>query len=274
MQNTLTTQAPKDLVHQTGALTAFQPLDEYDVVGGTEDLDRSDLQFPQLKLTQPTSKKIPDFLKHGGEWFNDLSQTFSNPALIVPVRLGKGRSCFPRDYNEDNEPLCRSDDSLQPRKEFIGITVVDPKLNIAHAIAETCEQCPLAQFGASNQAPMCSKSFTYYALDAATAQPFVVRFSRSAMAAAKRFNTLMQTDGRRKMILLGSMLKSDTKGTYFVPVILQGDFTPQELKIIASDLDTQIARTEREREVEVQMGEMTINGQPVKVVNSESEIPF
>ena len=48
-----------------------------DRVDGTQALTREDLQIPRLALVQAQSSDIPDYLKHLGEWHNNLTGEFA-----------------------------------------------------------------------------------------------------------------------------------------------------------------------------------------------------
>lgn len=201
-----------------------------DYVDGTQALTREDLQIPQLILVQPQTKNVPDAMKHAGELYNNLTGEFRSEVNGILLSEAKGRVCFPAEYDSESEPLCGSDNALEPRDIYIGTKIHNVNTGFEVEIQESCAGCPLSQFGARGEAPMCAKSFSYAMIDAENGIPFVMRAQRTGMQAAKQLNTIAKTLGRRKYIHISSRAVQSDSGNYYVPLFTTHGDTEPELK--------------------------------------------
>lgn len=202
-----------------------------DVVEGSQELTREDLQIPMVVLVQAQSKNVPEPLKHGGMFYNNLTGEFSESIDAILLSQGKARVCFDRKYDGDSEPLCGSDDSISPRAEYIGKQITDTEQFFDHTInSDGCASCPLSKFSELGTPPMCAKSYSYAMLDAQSGLPFIMRASRTATQAAKQLNTIAKTMGRRKYIHITSKGVESDKGNYFVPAFTVSSEVEQGIK--------------------------------------------
>jgi hypothetical protein len=238
-----------------------------DYVEGTQNLNREDLQIPQLVLVQAQSKNVSDAMKHVGELYNNLTGEFKAEINAVLLSEAKGRVCFARAYDGNADPLCGSDDAIAPRSEYVGTIVRDDEFDLTVAISGemTCMQCPLSQFGANSEPPMCAKSYSYAMIDTETGIPFVMRASRSATGAAKQLNTIAKTLGRRKYIKITSRAVESDKGNYFLPVFQTNGDTESELKQYALKYSIEVGNIAKRAAL--------TDGAPTKQI-APKELPF
>jgi hypothetical protein len=148
---------------------------DYVSVAGLDDLDPGEFTLPSLKLTQAQSTS-EESIKHLGQWYRrDTSEYLVAPNVLI-LGIAKSRVLFPADYNgEKSDPLCKSDDAISPRVEFVG-TRPD---GFSDEIAALCADCPLSQWGPDGEAPACTLSENWAALTE-NGDPVVIRLSRSA----------------------------------------------------------------------------------------------
>jgi hypothetical protein len=209
-------------------------LDPTEYVEGAQDLTRDDLQIPHLILVQAQHADIPEHTQHVGELYNNVTNEFTREVHAVLLAIAKGRTAFARKFSRDSEPLCASDDAINPRAEYIGATITDSATGETFVITGEggCAACPFSHFIENNGdriAPLCAKAYSYAMIDRATGIPFVMRAQRTGTQAAKQLNTVAKTVGRRKMIRITSHEVKSDSGSYYVPVFSTNGDTPVEL---------------------------------------------
>lgn len=248
-------------------------------VEGVDLLGREDMAIPRLTLVQAQSD-VPDADQHLGAWFNSLTGEFRKPVNAVLLAVGLGRVAFPRNYSRDSEPLCGSDDAIEPRAEYIGRTVTDSKLQIDVTIPEVCAVCPLSQFGENSETPLCAKTYIYFMLDIDNGLPFIAQMARTATKTAKQINTIAKMVGRKRLIVLSSKKVSSDTGNYYEPVFTSGEPTPNEILALAStltrDLGNMAVRMQRENRVHSN-GDNGYSGGSTGGIderNPDDELPF
>lgn len=78
-------------------------------VEGFDDFDpRQDLKVPVLKIVQGTSR-MEGANRHGGDFYNTISQGFTETLKVVPLTCKHARQLF---GDEGDKPECRSDDCV------------------------------------------------------------------------------------------------------------------------------------------------------------------
>ena len=204
-------------------------------VVGTELLAREDVSLPRLVLVQAQHSDIPNNLQHVGEWYNTVTGEYHTQFSALVIAVAKQRVAFPREFSRDSEPVCGSDDAIQPRAEYLGTTVSDPKLGLDWVIQGLCAECPLSQFGPNGETPFCTFSFNY-AMLGDDGIPFVMRAQRTGIAAARAMNLMVKSVGRRFMVRLTSKEVKGNEGTYREPVFSKAERTPPELLAFAAEL--------------------------------------
>lgn len=217
-------------------------------IDGADMLGREDLTMPRLELVQAQSQ-MPEAQQHVGAYYNTLTGEFSSSVTAVLLSLNKGRVAFPRKFARDSEPVCASDDAIAPRTEYQGTVVEDPDMGIEVVIGDSCAACPLSQFGPNGETPLCAKSYAYAMMDE-NQLPFIIRFQRTATAAAKQINTIIKTMQRTRMITLTSKYVTSDNGNYYIPVVTLAEHTPGDIMQAAFELSSSlgniVSRAQRE----------------------------
>lgn len=196
---------------------------EYVPVAGAENLSPDDFSLPTLKLVQPNTQS-DDAIKHLGHYVQTDTGTFHEAPRALIVGIQKSRILFPTAYAADNKPLCRSDNAVTPRPEFIGQDVFDDGGNIP----DTCAECPFSQWGPDGEAPACSLSENWAAiLD--TGDIVILRLKGTSAAASKMLKNIMRANKLKKRptyVQLGSKFERTDKGQYYVTTLAAAAAVP------------------------------------------------
>lgn len=209
---------------------------DYVPVAGLNDLSPDDFTLPTLKLTQAQSTQ-EDADKNLGKWYRrDTGEYYTDPNLLI-LGIAKSRVMFPAEYSGDSEPLCRSDNSQQPRAEYIG-SEIDYKGSGA-VIGDACADCPFSRWGDNDEPPPCTLTENWAALTD-NGDPVIIRLSRSGAKASSQLKNLSRAAALKKRpmyINLSSRSETGKRGRYYVPVISTADSPPSdELLSVAKSL--------------------------------------
>lgn len=205
---------------------------QYIPVAGLDTLSPDEFQLPTLKLTQAQST-ADGSEAHLGEWYRkDTSEWLKSPAVLI-LGIAKSRVLFAPEFaGEQSEPLCRSDNAENPRKEFIDQQIQEYSVTIPPA----CADCPLSMWGSEGEPPACRLSENWAALTS-DGDPVVIRLSRSAAKASAQLKNMARAAALKRRPLyvkLGSRYEKGEKGKYYLPVIsAAGDPSSELLEMAA-----------------------------------------
>jgi len=194
---------------------AVRPHDEtaLAITSGTENLDRSDLVIPRLRLVQAQSMFSDDV----GSLYNSLTGIAKQEVKAVILKVGKARVRWPDDFQRDQLPECASNDGIVPRDDFAGV------------FSERCCTCAEALW-LDDQPPRCALSYVYLLADRENDLPAMLSVSRSSLKAARQMNTLIRAFGVRREIIIGSQQVTNERGKYHVLTFRLGDpIAPDEV---------------------------------------------
>lgn len=173
-------------------------------VAGSETLDRSDIILPRVRVRQPVSKFGTP--QDAGKFHNNLTEQFSDEIQAVVLRVSKGRVMWPGTFDGTNEPVCASDNAIQPR-EGNGLSDKQPG---------PCAECPHAQWGEAGEPPRCSLVYTYLCADRGQDDmPFMISAMRTSAKSAKKLNSLIKMFGIRKSMAVKSTLVNGDQGQWY-----------------------------------------------------------
>lgn len=177
-------------------------------IPGFEEFDKADLVMPRYRLVQGTSKDIPDKNKRLGHWWNQV-EAISTPTLkAVVLRFKHSRVFFePGNFTGDSVQ-CQSNDGRVPVARFSGV------------FAQTCENCPNANWGDNGEKPLCSMGYTFLCVDVASGMPFMMTWSGTAVKLARQFITAMIGKKRPSYSLVctfESKYIEEERGSWYVP---------------------------------------------------------
>lgn len=215
-------------------------------VAGIENLSPDDFSIPVMKLVQTNTKDIEDAEKFAGKWYRKDTGLVYQTVKALIIGIQKSRILFPSTYTGESKALCRSDDSIAPRQEFIGgavsyipgsetrDAVVSPaeKNQFDMALPATCSECPLSQWGQHGEPPACRLSDGWAALTD-DGDPILFRFGGSAAKISAKLRNLARaaTAKRRPLFVeLSSHFENGKTGNYYVPdVTLLKETLPADL---------------------------------------------
>ncbi|RJX19003.1 MAG: hypothetical protein C4575_09515 [Desulforudis sp.] len=190
----------------------FQPpaVETPGLPGGLEDMDKSDIVIPRLRVVQPTSKEgTPGKLRLNltGDEFDQLT--------VVFIKATKGRVLFDRE-NLGSPPLCGSLDRVRPSNFF------------ESPISDRCGQCPMAGWtkdNGRNAPPECNESYTLLGLDVDNRIPFFFQTRSTGIRPTKLFLSAVFFQAKRRnadlvdfQVTLKTKETVGEKGKFYVPV--------------------------------------------------------
>lgn len=103
------------------------------------------------------------------------------------------------------------------------------------SVGGSCDGCPMAAWydhGSKRHSPLCSEGFTYTGCLAGDGSLFLFTLQKTALPAAKRINSLLQSTGGRVVLRLGSTQERSDRYTFFVPTVESRKPTDDELALI------------------------------------------
>ena len=233
------------------AIATEAPAD-YIPVAGLENLSPEDFSIPSMKLVQTNTKGIENVTEIAGQWYRtDTGEAVAEIDVLI-IGIQKSRILFKSDYDGgETKALCRSDDSITPRAEFIGASVSyiagseNRKAIVSPAegnqfdmvLPATCGICPLAQWGKHNEPPACRLTDGWGALTP-ECDPVLLRFGGSSARVSEKLRNLARAAMMKRKPLyvkLSSHFEDKGKGQYYVPdIMLIKDAVPTDLIDTAS----------------------------------------
>lgn len=215
--------------------TAIEVPADYIPVAGIENLSPDDFSIPVVKLVQ-TNTKIENAEELAGQWYRTDTGEAAPTLDVLIIGIQKSRVLFKSDYDGEGKALCRSDDSILPREEFIGAMVYyhagsatrETQVGEAEggpmdmALPATCAECPLSQWGINGEPPPCRLSDGWAALGI-EGDPMLLRFGGSAAKISAKLRNLARAataKHRPLFVRLSSHFEKGDKGQYFVPDIM------------------------------------------------------
>jgi len=215
--------------------TALEAPADYIPVAGIENLSPDDFSIPVLKLVQ-TNTGIDNADQLAGRWYRTDTDEVLEQVKALIIGIQKSRILFKTEYTGGGKALCRSDDSIAPRAEYIGQAVYYNAGNekrstqIAEGdggqldmpIPRTCAECPLSQWGVNGEKPPCRLSDNWAALTA-EGDPILIRFGGSAAKISSKLRNLARaaTAKRRHLyVALSSHFEQGEIGNYYVPDVM------------------------------------------------------
>lgn len=181
-------------------------------IAGFENLTPEDFSLPRLVLVQlqHVHEGAED---HPGEWYRtDTNEHIANPKILI-IGIAKSRAMFDNiEFDRTSTPICRSDDAIFPRQEFIG-TQID-----GFNIPNNCEACIFKDWTGTNP-PYCQLADNWAGLTE-DAAPIVFRLKGSGYKISKQLKTTARvTMAKREplYISLGSQKQKGDSGVFYTP---------------------------------------------------------
>ena len=191
-----TTVEPKDLVEKAQADQIQET--------GLEAMDQGDLIIPRLSITQPSSPDVD--LENKGKLFVNLTGDFLESMSCVLIRLTKSRILFPKPYDPDNEPLCRSHDFLFPANDIPGSDPMcdncqltpgtDPKKGIHDCMYANWTKGPKDK----SVAPMCNEVWNMLICDLDSYMPMLFSVKSTSLTNARKICSAINMIAKAKNI--------------------------------------------------------------------------
>lgn len=233
--------------------TALEVPADYIPVAGIENLSPDDFSIPVAKLVQ-TNTNIDNADQFAGQWYRTDTGETSETIKALIIGIQKSRILFPTEYSGEGKALCRSDDSISPRADHAPAVFYQPgnpktgrratvgpmESDTDFPIPETCAECPLSQWSADGEKPLCRLSDNWAALTS-EGDPILIRFGGSAAKISAKLRNLARAAAAKRRPLyveLSSHFETGDIGNYYVP-----DVTPIKEALPADLLDTARAFT-------------------------------
>lgn len=171
---------------------------------GLED-DTSAPSIPRVSLVQEKTKDIGAEFK--GNFYIKLTGDMFKNMIGVPLKFFNTRSLFPKSFDYDNEPLCKSDDFKKP-----AASIEAPKCDTCEPLPgyensrEKVYKCAFANWTEDPEnpgkklPPRCSEVANYIMLDMATFLPCILSCQKLSLKQAHRLNKALKLlcQARRK----------------------------------------------------------------------------
>lgn len=148
---------------------------------GFENVEKSDLLLPRLKLLQPLSPEVAELDQKAGTIFLPLgNKSYGNKIEVTPVLHFRSRiKWIPRDDGGGID--CSSPDSRVPRDTT--------------KYASSCAACPEALWNenaknSKEKQPRCSMSDNFLCLVGDSTEPVLITFDRSKLKTSKKWYSL------------------------------------------------------------------------------------
>jgi len=184
-------------------------------VYGVDELDRSDMILPRLRVRQQTSQfGAPS---DAGALYNNITEGFQGEVEAVILRVSKGRVMW--DADDMDTPKCASNNNKTPRDD------------IADPVTDNCATCPMAIWG-DDMPPECSLVYTYLIANISDDNmPMLLSAMRTSIKAAKKLNSLIMAYGLSRKVIITTEFCSGDKGQWYELRFRAGD------KLIADEVD-------------------------------------
>lgn len=221
-------------IQPAGKFSLAHQQEDYVGIAGFEQLTAEDFTLPRLVLVQAQhAHEGAD--KHMGEWYNTGSnEHIANPRILI-IGIAKSRAMFSDQFSRDSKPICRSDNAIVPRHEFIGVAVRGD----GYAIPHTCAECVFGTW-TGDTPPECSIADNWAAITA-DLEPVVFALRGASYKVSKKLKTTARVAMAKRQALyieLGSQRESSDTGTYYVPTFtLVREAVPAEMLEMASAMN-------------------------------------
>lgn len=269
---------------------AIVPAERMDTEG-VEELSREDFKLPIIRIVQSQSRDAPEEAQ--GKFHNSVTNVAKDYMIVTVLRVGKTRILFPPVFSADSEPLCASDNSKEPRPQFVGNTLLDfPTTHPHFNVPASCDECTLKEWGLNNEPPDCALSYKYIMVDLEDGMPGILALKRTDVSMGRALNTLLSTPGLKKL-RLSSKFTEVGEGQWFafrytvMPKMEEEDWaTAQSMQaiaaqaIVSADVDAEDMTPTGEAAASAELHE-AVTGTPLKDEHGppptpeyDDEVPF
>jgi len=163
---------------------ADEPFDD-----GLGDVTQEDLIIPRLRVGQKQSEGDVE-----GKLFIDVTGDAVEEMTLVILKMHKSRILFPEDFNLENDPLCKSDDSKVPNNAE----------DVFTPMSDTCADCEYAKWtkndAGKSKPPRCNESWDFLVLDYNTFMPCWFSLKSTALKPARKIVSMLKLRGTVKKI--------------------------------------------------------------------------
>lgn len=280
----------KELVATSGNIHDITPLDQIpDYLGdegsGLENIGRDDLKIPRIKILQgmsPEVRKYPGVAIPGMIWHSILNKPIG--AKVNAIVLSANRKVFVWLPKKDGGDLVAV--SMDGKNWDKGANtkhkVISIGKDVVWNIGNNVSSSKLLDFGSSNpddenSPPAASLIYEYllYLPDFPEYSPCVFSISRSSLAIARNFNTLLVMTRKPSTAILTSINVSETSSqdnTWFVPQLSLAGYVSRELYETAKNMKEMF----KEYTTEIEADDHAVDAaSPSKSTTTlEDEIPF
>lgn len=177
---------------------------------GKENVDKSDLILPRLKLLQPLSPEVQDEEKKGvqGHMINTLTrQDYGSSIIFTPIVHFKSRILWRgRDDEASDRILCSAADGLHPTTE---------------EYAKLCTQCKEQQWNNDevDKAPRCTIFYNFVVIIDGEITPIALSMEKTKIKTAKKLLSLITHTGNLDMFAkkykIGITKEQNKKGIWY-----------------------------------------------------------
>jgi len=263
---------------------AIVPVERMDTEGVGE-LSREDFKLPIIRIVQSQSRNAPEEAQ--GQFHNSVTNVVKNHMIVTVLRVGKTRILFPPVFSADSEPLCASDDSREPRPQFVGNALLDFPTSHPHFnVPASCDECILKEWGPNSEPPVCALSYKYILVDLEDGMPGILSLKRTDVSMGRALNTLLSTPGLKKL-RLSSKFTEVGEGQWFafrytvLPEMEEADWaTAQSMQaiaaqaIVSADIDAEEMTPTGEPSETAVSGTPPDDHGPPPTPEYDDEIPF
>lgn len=235
-----TTQAVQPRSNNASGSSIALPMQQEDL---TRKIDVGDLVIPKLRLTQAMSKtnmlyqtsKGSQGVQQGNWCYSTTSENLGETVYFIPVDMRKSRAMFVQGQGL----MCRSFDLLNGEGDPGG--PCEGSYEERLTVPADRRGCPL-RLWVDNAPPKCGVTYNYPGLiireseieDPSKAKPLqaILQLRSASTGVAKAINTMVMNDGggvwHNVIVELGVEVKSNARGTFYVPVADFYDTTDAE----------------------------------------------
>lgn len=188
---------------------------------GFEDQDRDDLIIPRRAIVQKDNTVTG---AKAGTFSSSISTETVNQIIAVAFSYKKTMLMFPKPFNKDSEPLCKSSNGRTPDL----VDFPNPPSPVCIRLKSDGHRdhvCPMSQFGADGKAPACQLYYNFLMCDIENASSFMISFHGMAIKPIKQFITSLSEKSRAFRLPMHSFrfkmsikLVSNNAGNAYVPV--------------------------------------------------------
>lgn len=206
------------------ALTVPDYLKREETGRGLENVNKTDLVLPRIKLLQPLSPEVTGEEKKGeaGHLFNTLTlQDYGASLIFIPITHFKSRIYW-KSREEGGGMQCSAQDGLHPNTQ---------------EYSEVCTGCDLAKWhnDAENKAPECTIYYNFAIIVEGETTPVALSMERTKIKAAKKLISLASLAGKLdifgKKYKIATVKEKNKKGVWYNYVIEPvGYVTAEEFK--------------------------------------------